>query len=73
MTRVAYLNEDMWTQLFLENADNLSLEIENIIERLKEYHDAIVSGNANDLRSLLKQGKECKILSENLNNEDTNS
>jgi len=73
MTRVAYLNEDMWTQLFLENADNLSLEVENIIERLKEYHDAIKKGDSNELRILLKKGKECKILSENLNDEDINS
>lgn len=60
MTRVARLNEDMWTELFLENADPLSEEIECLIEHLKEYRDAIRSKDAYTLRQLLKEGRECK-------------
>ena len=31
LTRVAYLNENMWTELFLENRDNLINEIDSIV------------------------------------------
>ena len=34
LTRVAKLNEDMWTELFLENPDNLADEIDTLIENL---------------------------------------
>ena len=34
MTRVAYLNETMWTELFLENRDNLLNEVNILIKNL---------------------------------------
>jgi len=57
MTRVAKLNEDMWTELFLDNPVNLSHEIECIIERLSEYNEAIKNNDADGLRALLKDGR----------------
>ncbi len=60
MTRVARLNEAMWTELFLDNADNLSQEIETIIENLKEYGEAIRNRDENKLCALLKDGRERK-------------
>ncbi len=60
LTRVAKLNEDMWTELFLENADNLTEEIDYIIDNLKQYSDAIKAKDADTLRKLLKDGRECK-------------
>ena len=41
LTRVARLEETMWTELFLENGDYLVKEIETIIGHLQEYADAI--------------------------------
>ncbi len=41
LTRVAKLNEDMWTELFLENPDNLAGEIDTLIENLQVYSWAI--------------------------------
>ena len=35
MTRVATLNANMWTQLFLENKENLSTEIGNMVSLIK--------------------------------------
>lgn len=66
LTRVAYLNETMWTELFLENADYLSEEIGHIIAALQEYKDAVDAGDAERLRLLLKDGREKKLLSEGL-------
>jgi prephenate dehydrogenase len=60
LTRVAYLNENMWTELFLDNKDNLIFELDNIIEELKKYSDAMKNDDADTLRLLLKEGREAK-------------
>lgn len=60
LTRVAYLNENMWTELFLENKDNLIFELDNIISELQKYSDAMKKNDADTLRSLLREGREAK-------------
>jgi prephenate dehydrogenase len=60
MTRVAWLNENMWTELFLENKEPLIYEIDTIINSLSAYRDAINDGDADKLRSLLKDGRIAK-------------
>lgn len=60
LTRVARLNEHMWTELFLRNATPLVREIDEIILHLQEYRDAIAQGREDDLRQLLKEGRERK-------------
>lgn len=60
LTRVAQLDVKMWTELFLENHDNLSNELGLIISSLQEYKDAIDSGNAELLASLLQAGVDAK-------------
>ena len=62
LTRVAKLNEDMWTELFLENGDNLTNEIDTLIDNLKQYSDAIKAEDSETLRKLLKDGREKKTL-----------
>ena len=59
---MAKLNEDMWTELFLENPDNLVSEIDTLMENLKLYRNAIASGDSETLRALLKDGREKKAL-----------
>lgn len=60
LTRVAYLNENMWTELFLDNKDNLIYELDNIINELKKYSDAMKNDDPETLRQLLKEGREAK-------------
>lgn len=60
MTRVAWLNPDMWTQLFLENKDNLIFEIDYLIGELNKYRQAMVNDDYDELRQLLQEGKERK-------------
>lgn len=60
MTRVAYLNEQMWTELFLLNREPLTQEIDSLIDRLKGYSEAIKSGDEAVLKQLLKEGRERK-------------
>ena len=64
MTRVAKLNEKMWTELFLSNRESLTEEIDNLIERLTEYSEAIKKGEEEKLCTLLREGKEAKITAE---------
>lgn len=60
LTRVAKLNPDMWTELFIENGDNLCFEIDNIIAELQKYSEAIKTGDKTKLRSLLEEGSKIK-------------
>ena len=60
MTRVARLDEDMWTELFLDDTDYLTKELDILIENLSEYADALNAKDADRLRALLKDGKEKK-------------
>lgn len=60
MTRVARLNETLWTQLFLANRENLSAEIRLLISHLQEYDDALCAGDEARLFALLREGRERK-------------
>lgn len=60
MTRVARLNENMWTELFLENKEPLLFELDHIITSLSEYRDAIEKDDAEKLRTLLRDGRLAK-------------
>lgn len=60
LTRVARLNPDMWTELCLEDADNLSREIGCLIGHLQEYKDAIDARDSRHLRELLADGDRRK-------------
>lgn len=60
LTRVAWLNEKMWTELFLENGDFLAEEIELVAKNLLEYSDAIRAGDADRLETLLREGRIAK-------------
>ena len=62
LTRVAKLNEHMWTELFLENPENLTNEIDMLIDNLKKYSDAIKAKDSETLCDLLRDGREKKAL-----------
>ena len=60
MTRVARLDETMWTELFLDDADYLVKELDILIENLSAYSQALKSGDAEQVRALLREGRELK-------------
>lgn len=60
MTRVARLNEDMWTELFFDNRDALLPEVEGLVDRLTAYRDALREENRGAMRQLLREGREIK-------------
>jgi len=57
LTRVAWLNPHMWTELFLENGDNLLKELDFLIDRLGEYRKAIAENDAETLVRILDEGR----------------
>ena len=62
LTRVAWLNAPMWTELFLENRDNLIAELDAITASLNEYRAALEENDAGTLCRLLEDGKKRKEL-----------
>lgn len=60
LTRVAWLNETMWTELFLENRDCLIEELDYFINSLTKYKVAMEENDADTLKELLAEGKKCK-------------
>ena len=60
MTRVARLDEDMWTELFLDDEDFLTKELDELIGHLTDYRDALRDKDAQRLHDLLKEGRELK-------------
>ena len=60
MTRVARLDENMWTELMLADADYLAKELGILMENISAYKDALEHRDEEGLRQLLKEGREAK-------------
>lgn len=60
LTRVAWLNAPMWTELFLDNRDFLLAELDTLMENLQVYRDALANGDAAVLCTALEAGKRRK-------------
>lgn len=60
VSRVAAINEDLWTDLFLSNREPLSDELGILIDNLSKIKNAIDNNNSNQLNALLKQSRLIK-------------
>ena len=60
LTRVAWLNPQMWAELFLENKDFTLSELDIYIESLRAYRDALANDDLQTLTALLEEGKRRK-------------
>ena len=60
LTRVAKLNEDMWTELFFSNREPLLSEIDIFIDEMKKYRDALYKNDVEGMRTLLRDGRIAK-------------
>ena len=61
MTRVARLDADMWGNLMTENADKLLPELDQLIDHLTEYRNALSTRNKEELTKLLADGNRRKL------------
>lgn len=58
MTRIAGVDENVWTELYLANADNLAGNVRTLARHLSEVASAIEAGESEPLSNLLKSGRE---------------
>ena len=61
LTRVALLDEKLWTSLFMLNRENLISEIEILEKNISEYKKALINNDSVYLEELLKEGKIKKL------------
>lgn len=57
LTRVAWLNPQMWAELFLSNRENILTELSFYIDSLEQYRKAIEKNDRSALEALLAEGK----------------
>ena len=60
LTRVAWLNPEMWAELFLSNKENVLFELDTYINSLQQYKDALVREDEQMLIALLDEGRRRK-------------
>ena len=60
LSRVAKLNADMWTELFMMNREALIFEIDTLVQNLTAYSDALKAGDRQLLHDLLQKGTDLK-------------
>ena len=60
LTRVAWLNPQMWAELFMQNKDFTLAELDIYIESLKQYRNALEADDLPELIRLLEEGKRRK-------------
>jgi len=60
LTRVAWLNPEMWAELFLSNKENVLFELDTYINSLQQYKDALVREDEETLIALLDEGRRRK-------------
>lgn len=60
VSRVARINETLWTELFLDNREALSRELSTLIENLSSIQSALDREDGEALRALLRKGRQVK-------------
>ena len=60
LTRVAWLNSQMWAELFLENREFVLSELDTLLSSLTAYRDAVAADDRDTLITLLEEGKQRK-------------
>ena len=54
-TRVADINEELWADLFLSNADNVVSEIQKLKHQLELWQTALVNKDSESLKSMMRE------------------
>ena len=61
LTRVARMNPKMWTELVIDNSDNVLTELNILIDNLTEYKKAIENKDEEKLNGLFTEGNQRKL------------
>lgn len=60
MTRIATMNERMWTDLFMQNRENLIYELDILIDNLQKYSEALRNSDSEAMLALIAEGRQLK-------------
>jgi prephenate dehydrogenase len=60
LTRVARLDEGMWTELFMGYRDYLLDELRVLVDNLSDYLKVLEEGDEENMIRLLRRGRELK-------------
>ena len=60
MTRIATMNEKMWTDLFMQNRENLMFELDTFIANLMKYSQALKNADSEEMLRLIAEGRQLK-------------
>ena len=60
VSRVANINDELWSRLFLDNREALVEELDELMGSLKAIRDAVGRGDEGGLRELLKRAGDIK-------------
>ena len=62
LTRIAKINDAMWSELFLMNKDALIKEMDAFVGEVEKMKDMLVSGDRDGLRALMQRSTERRSL-----------
>lgn len=60
VSRVARINADMWTELFIDNKEPLVREIDDLVSNLMKFKYNIINGDSQALHDLMEKGNRIK-------------
>ncbi len=60
VSRVAKINEELWTDLFLDNREALLKETDELIKNIEDIRNAVDANDADALRGLLARARRAK-------------
>jgi len=54
LTRIARINEDMWTELFLENKDELLKQMDLFLDKFQQMRTALAADDADTMKEMMR-------------------
>lgn len=61
LTRIAKINEEMWTQLFMENKQELIAQMQKFSDKFNQIKEMIEIGNSEELKKTMKLSTKRRI------------
>lgn len=58
LTRIAKINENMWTELFLWNRDELVSQMDLFLNHFASLRDALKNGDAETMKAMMRLSTE---------------
>ena len=58
LTRIARINDDMWSELFLLNKDDLLKQMDTFIEEFRQFRDMLADGDRDGMREKMRLSTE---------------